>query len=103
MLQALLDRASLSQGRFAAAVGHPTPFINQIIHGHRTPPLDNLDRWAAVVGVSDERELRVFLRLASVAHLPAEARQHFVDLVLEHEQLLDRVTALAKRVDELGR
>lgn len=104
-----IERAHLTRIAFAKAIGSSSGFMTDVIKGRRTPPLDRLDTWADVLGVTGA-ERQQFLLLAGLAHIPDQAVRDMVANQLTHLQaevdhqsvqiamLTERVTAMeAKR------
>ena len=82
-----IKAAELNQSTFAARVGHPRAFINQILKGTRSPPLDRLNIWAKSLNLREEGEVKRFIDLAAIAHIPVEVRPRFETWYEEHQQL----------------
>lgn len=92
-----LTGQKISQSAFSRTIGHPVAWINQIIHGHRTPPLDEVEGWADKLGLTGRDKVR-FVNLAALAHLPDAVAQRFVKILDEHERLLADYHRLATTV-----
>lgn len=73
-LTRLLQARGIAQAEFARRVGKAPGVISFIRSGRRTPPLDQMQRWADAMGLAGAERAR-FLELAALAHTPPEARQ----------------------------
>lgn len=91
-LESLIHYRRMTQAEYARAVRHPPPFVNQVIHGKRTPPLKQLETWADTLDLSGE-ERATFLRLALLAHCPGPIQDDYL-------RLRARVDKLERRVAE---
>ena len=58
---------------WAQRVGCTHGQISNIIAGRRSPPLEQLDRWCAELGLADQARER-FVNLAFLAHAPEQVR-----------------------------
>jgi transcriptional regulator with XRE-family HTH domain len=58
---------------WAQRVGCTHGQISNIIAGRRSPPLEQLDRWCAELGLADQARER-FVNLAYLAHAPEQVR-----------------------------
>lgn len=87
-----LAALSLSQNKFGQSVGHSSGFINMVISGERTPPLDKVAMWAEVLKITG-KDREEFTRHAYLAHCPDEIRDDYF-------RLRARVDKLERRVAE---
>jgi hypothetical protein len=97
----ILDH-DMSQSLFAKEVGHPVSFVNLIIHGHRTPPLERIEQWADLLKLSGQPRDR-FLAMAAIAHLPDKIRVEFENLYDDHIQLREEYAELFAKYRSLNR
>ncbi len=52
-LQVFLDKAHLSHNAFAILAGTSQGTVSKCVKGERPPPLEQLDKWASVLGIDD--------------------------------------------------
>jgi transcriptional regulator with XRE-family HTH domain len=91
----LIKGQEWSQNEAGPKLGVTGPFINQIIQGKRRPPLDQLDKWASIFGLSAD-EKRIFKMKAGLEHIKdATVRKIVTD---EMESLSLEVAALGVRL-----
>lgn len=75
-----LQNAGISQREFADMVGMSSSNINRIITGNHSappPPLDRLDHWADLLGLTGEAKAE-FIRQGQIAHIPARVRKEVI-------------------------
>ncbi len=87
----------LSQNKAGPLLGCAGPFVNQIIRGKRTPPLDRIDAWATALELDDATRAS-FRRLAAISHLPREVQAEFTELI---EGNAKRIAILEQTFTEL--
>jgi transcriptional regulator with XRE-family HTH domain len=98
-----LSRAGISQNAAGELLGVSGPFINQIIKKSRTPPIDQLERWAAIIGKRVSIDKPLFVWLGQIAHAPAAVRSRIRIAELLLGQSLAHVTACRKEsMDEVA-
>ncbi len=104
----LIEATKLDQKQFAKKVGEDYPFLNNIVRGHRSPPLDRVEKWSAALGL-DKAEGKRFYYLACIAHVPKEGQATMVKLVETIEdlgksqrQISDGLKALQEALQEVG-
>lgn len=98
MLAARIEGAGLTRIAFAKEVESSSGFMTDVIKGRRTPPLDRLDRWIEVLGLSP-KEADQFRFLAGVAHIPEPSIRAIVTAIYEeHQEVMDWVALLKKKI-----
>lgn len=93
LLVAYIERAGLSSNGFAKKVGAGSSSISQISTGKRTPPLDQIDLWAEVLGLKGEKRAE-FLELACLEHCPEPIRVEYLRLKAQVQKLETRLDKL---------
>jgi transcriptional regulator with XRE-family HTH domain len=85
-----IRRRDISVREYARLAGYPSAhsFVSRVLRGVDPPPLKEMDRWAAALGISpDERDR--FDELAALAHSPPLIRERY-------EAMRDRLVAAPK-------
>src|SRR5688500_14810609 len=77
ILQSHLSEADLNQAQFARRVGTTRGFVNNVLHGRRTPPLDEIGAWADVLALKGAKRDH-FLELAELAHAPERLARRYL-------------------------
>lgn len=89
-----LIRSGLSQSAFAKAAGCPSAWVNLIIRGQRTPPLDRLDAWANILKIPPASRAD-FEYAAGLAHCPPSILDRLNAAIKTREAILDDVARAA--------
>lgn len=93
LLVEYIERIGQTGNGFAKKIGAGSSTISQISTGKRTPPLDQIDHWADVLGLKGEKRLE-FLELACLEHCPEPIRAEYMRLKSQVQKLEARVTKL---------
>lgn len=80
-----LAKSGLTQTAFAKQAGVAQPFVSQVAKGLRKPSLDNVERWAELLGLQGEERAR-FLRVGRLLHTPPEIRDEYLKLRAQSER-----------------
>lgn len=97
MLQAALSAKGVSQNEAGPLLGISGPFVNQMINRTRRPSLDQVTRWARILGIEGDDRDR-FIEAAHLAHATSLVRSlvtHLRELAIDQER---RLAALEHRV-----
>jgi transcriptional regulator with XRE-family HTH domain len=94
---AALEQAQILRKDFAAKAGTSPGFITDVIQGRRTPPMDRINQWAEILGLTG-RKREAFFDLAAIAHLPPEAQPRFLSIL----QRIDKLENLAQSLSRAG-
>lgn len=95
LLKALLADTKTNQPEFAAKVASTRGFVNNVIHGHRTPPLEQITKWADALGLKGAKREQ-FIELAELAHAPERVARRYL-------AMQERLRALEERIGKLER
>ncbi len=96
-LKAAIQAKGLSVNAWAEEVlGGTHGQVFNVIAGRRTPPLDEVERWATKLGL-EGKDRQTFLDLAALTHLPVDVEARFLRILKEHDKLLLDYQTLAKR------
>lgn len=79
LVKAIKD-AGFNQASFAEAVGVSPAFISQVKSGIRTPPLEDISKWAKTLDIRGTERKR-FIQLANLEHCPALIQDLVEDLL----------------------
>ena len=97
LLRSALENRGWTQRGAAGHLGVSHGFLNLLMSGKRTPPIDQVDAWASALRLAGEQRRR-FSDLAALAHLPEAVRERFEAFYDEHLQLRDDYAELLKQV-----
>ncbi len=86
LFRELIESTKLDQKEFAKKVGEDYPFLNNIVRGHRSPPLDRVEKWGTALGL-DRAEAKHFFIMACIAHVPKEGQAAMAKLIENLEEL----------------
>jgi hypothetical protein len=97
-LQAAIAAKGISVKSWAEKmIGSTHGQVFNVIAGRRTPPLDEVERWATKLGL-EGRERQRFLDLAALAHLPIEIEARMLRTFAEHAEMIERFRQLGVKM-----
>jgi transcriptional regulator with XRE-family HTH domain len=93
LLANCIESAGFTFNGFAKKVGAGSSTISQISTSKRTPPLDQIDHWADVLGLKGEKRAE-FLEIACLEHCPEPIRAEYQRLKTQVQKLEARMTKI---------
>jgi len=95
VLKRLLDARGQTVTGWARLMGIAQGFASNVLSGRRTPPLDELEKWAESFRLTGSERVR-FIDLAVVAHLPEQSHPRFLAIIEEQSRLQAEIARLSQ-------